>query len=80
MFGSLNKIWPWKRVVETVVKPSGEVVPVVERNVLPATYTEITGEPSQVLYAVVALVVGLSIIFIIDGVARKIKNNRALSN
>ena len=75
MFGSLNKIWPWKTVVETVVKPDGEIVPVVESNILPATYTELTGAPSQILYAIIMLIVGLSIIFIIDRVANKIKAN-----
>ena len=78
MFGSLNKIWPWKTVVESVIKPDGEIVPIVEKNILPATYTELTGEPSQVLYAIIMLFVGLSIIFIIDSVARKIKEKRVL--
>jgi len=76
MFGSLNKIWPWKTVVETAVKPSGEIVPIVENNILPATYTELTGEPSHILYAIIMFAVGLSIIFVIDNIARKIKGNR----
>ena len=79
MFGSLNKIWPWKEVVETAIKPSGEVVPIVENNILPATYTELTGEPSHVLYATIMFIVGFSIIFIIAGTAHKIKEIRALS-
>jgi len=73
MFGSLNKIWPWKKVVETAVKSNGEVVPIVENNILPTTYTELYGEPSYVLYAIIMFMVGLSIIFVIDSVARKIK-------
>ena len=77
MFGSLNKIWPWKTVVESVVKPDGEVIPIVESNILPAAYTEITGAPSQVLYAIIMFIVGLSIIFVIDGIARKIKDKRS---
>jgi Predicted membrane protein len=77
MFGSLNKIWPWKKVVETAVKPSGEVVPIVEQNILPTTYTELTGEPSQVLYAIIMFIVGFSIIFIIDNIAQRIKAKRA---
>jgi len=79
MFGSLNKIWPWKRVVETAVKPNGEIVPIVENNILPATYTELTGAPSQVLYAIIMFIVGLSVIFIIASTARKIKEKSALS-
>ena len=79
MFGSLNKIWPWKTVVESVVKPDGEIVPIVENNILPATYTELTGDSSQILYAIIMFIVGLSIIFIIDNVARRIKEKRIKS-
>lgn len=35
MIGSLWKIWPWKEVLETRVDRHGEVVPLVEANVLP---------------------------------------------
>jgi len=77
MFGSLNKIWPWKTVVESVVKPDGNIVSIVENNILPTTYTELTGESSQILYAAIMLVAGLSIIFIIDNIARRIKAKTA---
>ena len=77
MFGSLNKIWPWKTVVETAVKSNGEVVPIVENNILPATYTELTGEPSYILYATIMFAVGLSIIFVIDNIAQRIKAKSA---
>ena len=80
MFGSLNKIWPWKTVVESVVQPNGEIVPIVESNILPTAYAQLTGEPSQVVAAVLMLIVGLSIIFVIDGVARKVKERRAVQS
>lgn len=35
MLGSLRKIWPFKEVVETRIDRHGEVVPLVERNLLP---------------------------------------------
>ncbi len=35
MIGSLRKIWPFKEVLETRIDRHGEVVPLVERNVLP---------------------------------------------
>jgi putative membrane protein len=35
MIGSLRKIWPWREAVVTRVNRHGEVVPVVERNILP---------------------------------------------
>ena len=79
MFGSLNKIWPWKTVVESIVKSDGKIVSIVEDNILPSTYTELTGAPSQIFYAIAMFIVGLSIIFVIDSVARKIKESRSKS-
>src|SRR5690606_1572195 len=35
MIGSLREIWPWKETLESVVDPIGEIVPLVDRNVLP---------------------------------------------
>lgn len=35
MIGSLWEIWPWKEVLETRVDRHGEVVPLIEANVLP---------------------------------------------
>ena len=38
MVGSLRKIWPWKETVLTMVDSHGEIVPVVQNNVLPAAF------------------------------------------
>lgn len=35
ILGSLRKIWPWKVVTETMTDRHGELVPLVERNILP---------------------------------------------
>lgn len=35
MLGSLNKVWPWKEVVETYVDSHGVTKPLVEANILP---------------------------------------------
>ena len=35
MLGSLNKVWPWKEVVETYLDSHGEVKPLIENNILP---------------------------------------------
>jgi putative membrane protein len=35
MIGSLNKIWPWKETLETIVV-DGKMKPLVEKNILPA--------------------------------------------
>lgn len=35
MLGSLNKVWPWKKVLETYTDSHGELKPLVEINILP---------------------------------------------
>ena len=75
LLGSLNKIWPWKNVLEWFVKHPGEAneqkIALVEENILPATYTNLTGEPSQITTAIIMAVVGIAIIFILEKVAVK---------
>lgn len=73
LLGSLNKIWPWKNVLETVTKyagtPKEKVVPIVEENVMPWQYADITGEPSQIWLALGLAAFGLVLIFGMDRLA-----------
>lgn len=75
LVGSLNKVWPWKRVLESFVKHPGtekeETVPLVERNVLPSTYTEFTGEPDYLVAALIAFVVGFILVVGLNKLAPK---------
>ncbi len=72
MIGSLNKVWPWKQTVETFVDRHGDVQPLVQNNVLPGTYAEVTGNDPYLLGALVLMIVGFAIIFVIEGVAAKL--------
>ncbi len=40
MAGSLNKLWPWKEITETRISSSGEVIPLIEKNISPLNYPE----------------------------------------
>lgn len=75
LLGSLNKIWPWKNVLEVFTKHEGELnqkeVPLITENVLPAEYAELTGEPSQFGLAVAMFLAGLLLIFGIQKIADK---------
>jgi putative membrane protein len=63
MIGSLNKVWPWKQVMEWQVNRHGETVPLVESNVLPQSYpslpaADLTGgsnDPQMMLALALAL-------------------------
>ena len=57
MLGSLNKVWPWKEVVQTYVDRHGEVKPLVESNILP---NESVGE------ALALMVVGFALVYILE--------------
>lgn len=67
MIGSLNKIWPWKEVLETRINSKGEEVPFLEKSVLPSVYN---GDP-QVFLAIVCLLAGLILILGLEFLANK---------
>ncbi|MFR9496810.1 MAG: DUF368 domain-containing protein [Rikenellaceae bacterium] len=66
MIGSLNKVWPWKEVVETTLNSHGEMVPLVERNLWPAQFEAITSNSSQLLLAILMAIVGFLLIYVIE--------------
>lgn len=73
MIGSLNKVWPWKEVVETFTDRHGEIKPLVEENILPGTYEQLTGNQSFVFGAIALAAFGFILIFVIENIAKKLK-------
>lgn len=73
MIGSLNKVWPWKKVAETFIDQHGEVKPLVVENILPTSYHTLTGQPPHLLGAVGLAIVGFALIFVIEGISKKFK-------
>ncbi len=68
MIGSLNKIWPWKEVLETRVNSHGETVPFIERSILPI---EFVGEP-KIFGAIIMALIGFFLIFGLEKLAFKL--------
>ncbi|MEO0570505.1 MAG: DUF368 domain-containing protein [Bacteroidota bacterium] len=66
ILGSLNKIWPWKKVLETKVFDD-KVIPIKELNVSPINFE---GDP-QLFTAIGLAIVGFSLIFILERLAAK---------
>ncbi|MBW6533637.1 MAG: DUF368 domain-containing protein [Mariniphaga sp.] len=73
MVGSLNKIWPWKQVTETFIDRHGEIRPLAEKNILPGTYENLTGNESWLFGAVLLAIVGFALIFVIEGLTKQKK-------
>jgi putative membrane protein len=69
ILGSLNKIWPWKEVLTTRVNSKGEEVPFLEKSILPNTFESLTGKESQLILAIVLMLVGFFTIFIMEKLA-----------
>ena len=65
MVGSLNKIWPWKKVLTTYTNSQGEVVPILEKSILPGQFE---GDP-QILSAIIAAIGGFLLIFLLEKLA-----------
>lgn len=62
MLGSLNKVWPWKETLTWRTNSHGEQVPVLEHNLLPGTFSELTGQDPQVLLAVLLAAAGIVLV------------------
>ena len=75
MMGSLNKVWPWKETVQTYTNRHNEVVPLVEKNVLPGEYLEKTGQEPFFLQAILFAAGGFLIVLIIDWLASYLKSD-----
>lgn len=68
MIGSLNKIWPWKEVVETYTDRHGEARPLIEQNILPWQHQD-----PQFMWAVILIIIGFALIFVIESLSSKHK-------
>jgi putative membrane protein len=66
MIGSLNKVWPWKETLTTRVDRHGEIVPVIQDNILPGTFETLANQDSQVFFALALAVVGFLLIWVME--------------
>jgi putative membrane protein len=66
MIGSLNKVWPWKNVLESYTAPGGKIKPLIVQNLLPASYLEITGKDPFLFYASLLAVFGFCLVYFLE--------------
>ncbi|MFY7670172.1 DUF368 domain-containing protein [Tenacibaculum sp. MEBiC06402] len=67
IIGSLNKIWPWKKVLTYRTNSHGEKVPFNEESILPSSFD---GDP-QIMYAFLLALVGFGVILLLEKLAQK---------
>ena len=78
MLGSLNKVWPWKETLTWRVDSKGEQVPLLQNNLLPGQFADISGQHPQLLFAVVLAIGGIVLVLGLEWLAgrRPVDNGR----
>lgn len=76
MVGSINKIWPWKKVLETYTDANGNIHPLVETNITPNTFEALTGASSQIGSAILFFIIGLALIFVLEYISKRVGKKR----
>ncbi|MCS6845322.1 MAG: DUF368 domain-containing protein [Caldilineales bacterium] len=70
MLGSLRKVWPWKVTTATQVTSTGEVIPLVQANVLPA------GWSAEVAATIGLALLGFALVLAVEGLAQRVRSDR----
>lgn len=72
LIGSLNKLWPWRNVLEYRTDSKGETVPFLEKSVLPSQFE---GDP-QIASALILMVLGFVLILGLERLGAKSVNQK----
>jgi putative membrane protein len=78
MIGSLNKIWPWKKTLLWRENSEGLKIPVVTENVSPSVFEKLDNamDDSMLVYAVCFAVIGFLVVFGLEYIGNKFKNEQ----
>lgn len=66
LLGSLNKVWPWKYTLSYTLDHRGDMVPLMQRNLLPEAFVQATGQPSLLLPALALMALGMLLVLLLD--------------
>jgi putative membrane protein len=75
MLGSMNELWPWKLVLSYRTSSSGEQKPFLTENISPTAFLEQTGVEPQILFAVIAFLVGIGLVVGIERLAHYLQKS-----
>ncbi|MGL5391694.1 MAG: DUF368 domain-containing protein [Shewanella sp.] len=73
MLGTLGKIWPWKETLSWRSNSHGEQVPLLEQNVSPLNFEQLTGQPAQLALAVVCMLAAIFLVWGLEQVGQRSK-------
>jgi putative membrane protein len=71
MLGSLNKVWPWKQTIESVIDRHGKEIPLVQNNILPNTFEALNAQPAYIGFAIILMLVGMGMVVSLEKMGNK---------
>jgi putative membrane protein len=71
MLGSLNKVWPWKETLTWRTDSHGQLQPLLQSNLLPGSYADMSGQDPQLLLAVLLALGGVALVLGLEWVAKR---------
>ncbi|OOV88954.1 hypothetical protein BTA35_0203790 [Oceanospirillum linum] len=63
LIGSLSQIWPWRQVVSYKIDSHGRAAPITHDNLLPSVYEQLTGMSSQMVPALILMILGFALVW-----------------
>ncbi|MFT2089808.1 DUF368 domain-containing protein [Paraglaciecola sp. 2405UD69-4] len=66
MLGSLNKVWPWKETIESVINRHGKEIPLVQNNISPFTYETLNNQTAYLWYAIALSLFGMFLVILLE--------------
>lgn len=73
MIGSLNKVWPWKETIQTYIDSHGVEKALVETNISPLRFGELTQTDPLLWQAIVMCIAGFFLIWGIEAIGRRVR-------
>ncbi len=72
LIGSLNKVWPWKQTISWRENSKGVMEPMLQDNVMPATYEALTGEPSWWIAGLLLMMLAVVLVLTLEWIGQRI--------
>lgn len=75
MLGSLNKVWPWKQTIESVIDRHGKEIPLDQKNILPHTFETLYTQPAYMWYAIILMLFGMGMVVVLEKISQRPADN-----
>jgi putative membrane protein len=73
MMGALNKVWPWRKVIEYATNSKGDQIAVFDKSILPWDFLSEAGKDPQLFQAILMMALGVLIVVVTEKIAVRLK-------